>query len=206
MTLSTPTAFFDRVRDRDLLGPVLTSTEVKGCETLLAACYGMAASWTAYCLATAYHETAGTMLPIGEYGGNAYKRRLYDIEGARPKMATAMGNTTPGDGVRYAGRGYVQLTWKSNYDLAGRKLGLPLVADPDLAMVPLNAARIMARGMVEGWFTGRKLADFLIAGPREDRLRYKLARKIINGLDRADDIALHADAFEDALSAGGWTQ
>ncbi|WP_334177127.1 glycoside hydrolase family 19 protein, partial [Pseudoxanthobacter sp.] len=88
----------------------------------------------AYVLATAYHETATTMQPIAEYGGDAYKTRLYDVNGDNPQRARRNGNDKPGDGIRYAGRGYVQLTWKTNYRHAGERLGIDLVAQPDLAL------------------------------------------------------------------------
>lgn len=149
----------------------------------------------AYMLATAQHETASTMLPIMERGGYAYLRRMYDIEGERPKLAAANGNTTPGDGARYAGRGYVQLTWKSNYQRAGNKLGVDLVSNPDLALQPDIAARIMFSGMTDGWFTGKRLADYFGAGAAN----WKHARRIINGLDRADEIASLARSYHKAL-------
>src|SRR5690349_15843455 len=66
--------------------------------------------WLAYALATAHHETDRTMRPIAEYGSDARKERLYGPKGSNPARARKMGNTTPGDGVRYAGRGFVQLT------------------------------------------------------------------------------------------------
>ncbi|WP_082607075.1 XVIPCD domain-containing protein [Lysobacter sp. Root983] len=53
-----------------------------------------------------------------------------------------MGNDEPGDGYKYRGRGYMQLTGKDNYRSAGEALGLDLVHHPDLAAKPENAARI----------------------------------------------------------------
>ena len=52
-------------------------------------------------------------------------------------------------------------------------------------------------GMIRGWFTGRKLLDY-IDGDRRD---YVNARRIINGTDRAQVIAGYAMAFERALRA-----
>lgn len=149
----------------------------------------------AYVLATAYHETAGTMQPVAEYGSDAYKRTLYDIAGRDPARARLMGNTQPGDGVRYAGRGFVQLTWKNNYALAGRKLGLDLVARPDDAMVPDIAARILVAGMAEGWFTGKTLASYIDGGTCD----WKGARRVVNGTDKADMIAGYARRFHAAI-------
>ena len=152
--------------------------------------------WLAYALATAHHETDRTMRPVLEYGSTAYKRRLYDVAGADPARARRMGNTEPGDGVRYAGRGYVQLTWKNNYRRAGQAIGRNLVARPDDAMIPKVAVEVMFRGMIAGWFTGRKLADYFTPG----RGDWRNARRIINGLDKAELIKGYALQYYGALS------
>ena len=195
-------AFYDIMR-QGLLGPSLSPTEVDGCEVILKACEGLPISWTAYALATAYHETASTMQPIKEYGGPTYLTRMYDVSGARPQLAITNGNTCAGDGVKYCGRGYVQLTWKNNYAKAGKVCGVDLVADPDRAMEPLHAAQIMRSGMEKGWFTGKGFADYL---PRAAAVlkQFTDARRIINGSDRAAQIADHAMKFQSALAAGGY--
>lgn len=203
MSLTNPRGFFDLLR-AGLLGPTLSAEEVKGCEAILAAVEGSPLSWTAYALATAYHETASTMLPIREYGGPTYFTRMYDVTGARPQLALANGNTCAGDGPKYCGRGYVQLTWKNNYKRAGEKLGIDCVNYPDLAMQPDNAAKIMRQGMEHGWFTGKKFSDYLPAAGRATSGQYTYARHIINGSDKAQKVAEHAKAFEAALEAGGW--
>ena len=195
-------AFFADLR-KGLLGPTLDQDEVSGCESVLDAMVGLPLSWCAYALATAYHETAHTMQPIREFGGPKYLTRMYDVTGARPALARQMGNTEPGDGVKYCGRGYVQLTWKVNYAKAGAKIGVDLVNHPDRAMVPANAARIMREGMVEGWFTGRRLKDYL-PGRIGVLAQYQQARRIINGADKAALIAGYAKQFEAALVKGGW--
>lgn len=178
-------------------GGRLTAAQVEGTEAILHAWRDAGCSdraQLAYMLATAWHETAATMQPVAERGGDAYKARLYDVTGSNPDRARRMGNDRPGDGVRYAGRGYVQLTWKNNYTLAGEKLGIDLVADPDLALQSPIAARILVAGMLEGWFTGRPL-DRYVAGERID---YVGARRVVNGTDRAVLIAGYADAFSAA--------
>lgn len=152
--------------------------------------------WLAYMLATTHHETDRTMQPIREYGGPTYFRSMYDITGARPALAARNGNTTPGDGVKYYGRGFVQLTWKSNYARAGSALGLDLVGKPDLALDLGVATRVMFTGMQRGWFTGRKLADYF----NPTRGDWVGARRIINGTDKANLIATYGQAYYAALS------
>jgi hypothetical protein len=195
-------AFFASVR-QGILGPTLDNDEVQGCEAIMDAMANLPLSWCAYALATAYHETAHTMQPISEYGGPKYLTRMYDPLGARPALAKANGNTTPGDGIKYAGRGYVQLTWKNNYKRAGDKLGVDLVTNPEKAIRPDIAARIMREGMVGGWFTGKALSHFL-PGSLASLEQYTAARRIINGKDKAGLIAGYAMQFQEALKAGGW--
>ena len=130
------------------------------------------------------------MQPIKEIGGTAYFTRMYDINGQRPAKARELGNLAPGDGVKYAGRGYVQLTGRTNYARYG------LAERPDDAMKPEVAGAILRSGMANGTFTGKKLADYL---PGD----YVGARRIINGTDRAADIAGYAVGFETALKEAG---
>ena len=132
--------------------------------------------WLAYMLATTFHETARTMLPIREFGRG---------RGARY-------------GTTYYGRGFVQLTWEANYRKASAVVGVDLVADPDRALELPIAATIMFDGMIKGWFTGHKLVDHLNATVSD----YVQARRIINGTDRAVAIAGYAVGFERALRAG----
>ncbi len=187
-TLKRPADFYNQVRKR--FG-ALNQAQVDGFTVLLDAMRGWPQSWVAYGLATAWHETAMTMQPVKEYGGAAYYKRMYDIEGERPAKARELGNTAPGDGARYAGRGYVQLTGKANYAKYG-------IADtPDDAMRADVAARILVDGMSRGTFTGKALKDYL---PGD----YVNARRIINGTDKAGAIATHAQAFEFALKEGAW--
>lgn len=203
MSIAKADVFFNAMRS-GLLGPTLSAEEVDGCNAILTAMEGCPLSYTAYALATAYHETASTMQPIKEYGGPSYFTRMYDVTGARPSLARANGNTTPGDGPKYCGRGYVQLTWKNNYARAGDKLGVDLVANPDLAMKPDIAAKIMRQGMENGWFTGKSFDSYLPTAGLASNKQFSDARRIINGTDRAAQIAGHALKFQAALQAGGW--
>ena len=156
--------------------------------------------YPAYMLATSWHETGTRMQPISEWGKLSYFDKYDPVLAPSQELrnrARRMGNTVQGDGYRYRGRGYVQLTWKVNYAKAGKLLGLDLVANPDAALQPDVAWRIMSVGMRDGWFTGKKLADFLAPG-REPR--YVEARRVINGLDQAGRIARYARLFAECLN------
>lgn len=61
-----------------------------------------------------------------------------------------LGNSQPGDGVRYKGRGFIQLTGRANFRSAGSDLGLDLENNPDLAEQPDIAARLAV------WFWNKK--------------------------------------------------
>jgi putative chitinase len=193
--------FYDKARKAKLFGPTISGSELEGIEEILDSCtkHKWPVSWVAYALATAYHETAGTMQPIKEYGGRSYYMEMYDISGKNPKRARLMGNTVLGMGALYCGRGFVQLTWYNNYLKAGQKLGVDLVKNPDLAMQCHIASKILIYGMEEGWFTGKKLSDYL--GTKPGTLgQFTSCRRIINGTDKALLIAQYAIEFQKALT------
>lgn len=172
--------FFASVRNQ--FG-TLRQEQVDGFNMLLTATNGLRLQWRAYILATAWHETAYTMQPINERGGKAYFTRKYE-------KRRDLGNRLPGDGDKFHGRGFVQITGRANYDKASRACGVDMVANPDLALKPELAAKIIVRGMTEGWFTGKELADYD---------NYRDMRRIVNGTDKAAAIAEHAAKFERAL-------
>jgi hypothetical protein len=170
----------------------ITNSQVQGTKAILAAWpVNTDMRFIAYALATAYHETAATMQPIEEYGKG--KGRAYGV---------AVG---PWHNV-YDGRGDVQLTWEANYVKATQRLhalGL-LAADvdldktPALAMDPITAGLIMSVGMTEGWFTGKKLADYFT----DTLCDWQNARRIINGTDKMALIAGYAEQAYAAVKAG----
>lgn len=174
------------IQIRSLFGR-MSQSQVEGLNSLLDAVGGCLINEAAYMLATAYHETAHTMQPIEEYGkgrGRDYGKRL--------KMSRKpYSDTLP----IYYGRGYVQLTWYENYDKAGRLLKLDLLRQPELALQADVAAKIMREGMFDGWFTGKKLGEYIGLRTAE----YVSARRIINGMDKAQFIAGYAVVFELAL-------
>jgi len=163
---------------RPMFHGALSQKQVDGIEALLAATDGLPITHRAYLIATAKHETADTMQPIAEYGKG--KGKPYGKPGRH--------------GQAQYGRGYVQLTWDDNYERADKALSLngALLKDFNLAMQPTIAAKILVRGCSEGWFTSKKLSDYLPGN-------YRGARRVVNGLDKADLIAGYAREFEAAL-------
>lgn len=82
----------------------------------------------------------------------------------------------------YYGRGYPQLTWKDNYRKMGEIIGVDLVGNPDLALVPKYSAQIMVIGMTRGSFTGKRLSDYINAKGAD----YYNARRTIGAIWVAD--------------------
>jgi len=183
--------FFDMVRD--LFGK-LNQEQVDAMDWFFDSFpEGISIPQLAYGLATVFHETAQTMQPITEYGSSSY----FDKYEPGTSIGDSLGNTEPGDGEKYKGRGYVMITGRANYTKAQEELGHPLVDEPELACEPEIARQIMRRGCFEGWFTGRKFQDY-IHGDLKD---YYNARRVVNGTDCADKIKGHAEVFERALEA-----
>lgn len=94
-----------------------------------------------------------------------------------------LGNDQPGDGARYCGRGFVQLTGKDNYRTLGAAIGVDLVAHPDLANAPEPAALILASFLAK---RATAIVNALASG------NYAAARRQVNGgsfgLDRFQDV------------------
>lgn len=190
----TKAAFYDVVRSRLL--HVITESQVEGIDLILnyweskannAAWFTASApfAFLAYILATVYHETAHTFQPIREFGGSHARY------------------------APYYGRGFVQLTWRIAYVVWSKLLGVDLVASPDRAMEPNLALEILFRGMMEGRFTGHRLADY-VEGELYD---YKNARHIVNPGEFSETwqakygdtpalIAGYAMVFHAAIGAG----
>ena len=91
-------------------------------------------------LAQARHESYD-FSRMKEVGGKQYFAKLYDPKSS-PRTAKILGNTHVGDGVRYHGRGFIQITGRDNYRMAGKALNLPLEQQPELAARPDIAAKI----------------------------------------------------------------
>lgn len=182
MSLNKP-IFYSTIKN-SLFGGKLKNSQVQGMEAILIQWEKMGYTdlrKLSYMLATIYHETSKTMQPIEEYGkGKGYKYGIPD----------------PITGKVYYGRGFVQLTWKANYDTMGKLLGVDLVNIPEFALDINIATKILFEGMFKGLFTGKRLDNYFndtVTDPVS-------ARKIINGTDRANLIAGYYVSFYKALT------
>ena len=101
-------------------------------------------------IAQCAHETMDFQT-LEELGDNKRFAHKYDMK-YNPAKAKELGNIKPGDGIRYKGRGYIQLTGRYNYRDAGKALGLPLEDHPELAARPDIAVKVSL------WFWGKRVA------------------------------------------------
>lgn len=118
--------------------------------------------------------------PEKEAGTEAYFRRMYEFD-------RSLGNHEPGDGSRYCGRGFVPLVGRSGYARFGKLLGVDLVAQPELALDPGVAARILAYDFMlkgvpkaaaeEDWVKVRRLVKGDLAGWKRFNAILKLLLK-----------------------------
>lgn len=123
-------------------------------------------------LAQGCHET-DRFNTLVEYGGRSYFRRYDGRED--------LGNTQPGDGYRFRGRGFLQTTGRFNYAEAAKASGIDILNSPDLAADPDTAVRVAVF-----YWTSKKIAP---AAERDDVRRVTL---LING---------GLNGFEDRMAA-----
>ena len=197
---------------RASFGP-LTQPQVSGIESVLDAADKLPDAHVAYLLATAWHETGTKMVAVVENLNYTSAQRIRAVWPSRfPTVASAqpyvknpiglanhvyggrMGNKLVNDGWLYRGRGLVQITGRDNYARASSKLKINLIDNPAKALEPMTSALILVAGCSEGWFTDKKLSDYL---PGD----YLNARRVVNGTDQAAKIADYARHFEKALTA-----
>lgn len=196
--------FFDRAR---MIPPNrrLTAAQVAGFKVVLGAIAvaELKPEPAAYVLATAWHETGRRMEPVREafaVSDQAAIERLNTAwaAGRLPQVRTPYWRPDA-DGKSWFGRGYVQLTWKENYQRMSERLGIDLVSDPSVVMEPRLSARILVAGMVHGDFARGHTLERYFPPQAADPVN---ARRIVNGLDRAQLIAGHWAHFLEAIEAG----
>ncbi|HXG86081.1 MAG TPA: glycoside hydrolase family 19 protein [Pyrinomonadaceae bacterium] len=160
----------------------LNQNQVDGLEFLLSKFESV--FWTnvrvvAYILATIKHEAADTFQPIKEY-----RSRL----GSKGRVNQDRYWLTG-----YYGRGFVQITWRKNYEKLGKAIGADLVTNPNLALQPEIAFEILVAGVGKGLFTGKEISDYISSR----KCDYLNARRVVNGTDKAALIAGYAQNFEE---------
>jgi predicted chitinase len=104
---------------------------------------GMKGTELAQFMAQMKHESwdFDRMKEKAQPGVNGYFAKRYDPKFS-PKTAKILGNKHVGDGEKYHGRGFIQLTGRDNYRMASEALGIDLINKPELAAKPEVAAKV----------------------------------------------------------------
>lgn len=139
----------------------------------------------AYILATVKWETAETFQPIEERGSWWYFRYLIGKLGIRTLV----------EANKFKGRGYVQITGRTNYEKFSLILQDDFITYPLRVMLPETAYKIMVYGFINGTFTGKKITDYI----NETECDYYNARRCINGTDKAVLISGYANKIYNCL-------
>jgi len=156
----------------------------------------------AYILATAYKEAYHGRLnpdwdPVREgfaqtdKGAMAAVAQLYKQGDIKTNYALPHKKT----GKSYYGRGWQQITHYDNYAEVTKVYGIDFVNDPDKALLRPYAALLLVDGMIGGWWTTRKLGTYIT----DQNTDFIGARAVVNGSDRAKEIAAIAMKFYEAM-------
>jgi putative chitinase len=145
-------------------------------------------------LAQIAHES-GELKFMEEIWGPTAQQKKYEPPS---DVAKKLGNTQPGDGFRYRGRGPIQITGRANYKKYGDLLGVDLIGNPDLAATPqyafstaglfwkLNGLNELAD--VEDFVTITRRINGGLNGLEERERYYEIAKNTL-GAEMADDFA-----------------
>lgn len=199
-------AFYEYLRNSrtDMFPAKLSESQVRGIEGILDAfwAYGDGRIKTlAYGLATARREVGVGMVPVREgfkktdAAARAHVRLFYGHKGADWYCWPSGPH-----GHVYYGRGYVQMTWFENYNYAEHVTGLDFTANPDLALDPGIAGRLLFMGLLSGQWNrkGHGIAHYLPDFGADDLMN---ARRTVNITDHWQEIAGHYREFLAALEA-----
>ncbi|MBQ0112892.1 MAG: hypothetical protein KBT03_07170 [Bacteroidales bacterium] len=164
---------------------------------------GISYAQASYVLATVWHETATKMKPIEEYGkgqGRPYgtwhknsKGDLYSFKNGNKKEAYLYKDYPH----LYYGRGDTQNTWFDNYSKLSKVFGVDFLRKPELLLTREWSTKATLYSMKNGLYTGKKLSDYI----NTTKTDFVNARRIINGVDRASQIAKYAEIFLKALKS-----
>ncbi|MBO0724435.1 MAG: hypothetical protein J2P52_02450 [Blastocatellia bacterium] len=157
-------------------------------------------------LAQIAHESAELRF-MEELWGPTAQQKKYEPPS---DVATALGNTQPGDGFRYRGRGPIQITGRANYKKYGDKLGVDLVGNPDLAATPQYAFSTAglfwkSNGLneladVQDFITITRRINGGLTGLQDRQKYYEIAKNTLSAHD-LDDFAFSAPSAESSESA-----
>jgi hypothetical protein len=142
-------------------------------------------------IATIRAETEG-FVPIDEFKSKFNTRPFpggppFNLYDAGTEKGAELGNTVPGDGPKFKGRGYIQLTGRDNYTRIGPQVGANLVGNPALANDPSLAGLILAQ------FLKNKESAIRTALANDNLLK---ARQLVNGGSHG------FDRFEETFNKG----
>lgn len=199
--------FFAALRSRGsgVFGTSLSQGQVDGIEAILDSCIRnnvRNVHHVSNILAQVYRETGGRMSPVRETFADSDKQAIQRLESAW-KAGKLKWVKTPYWRNGAFGRGPIQITHWAMYEKMGKRLGVPLRQNPNLALDPKIGADIAVVGMSEGMFTGKKLSDYRFPAAL-DAEPDKNPRRIVNGNDGSDaEVAGFHRAFYKALGEAG---